>query len=144
MSKLSTEDRAQIIGLTVEDMAIRAISRLTGANKNTIVKLLRDAGTACSEYQDKALRNLSCKRLQLDEIWSFVYAKEKNAPQGMKDAGTATDVWTWTAIDADTKLIPSWYVGSRDTEAAREFIDDLAARLANRVQITTDGYKPYI
>jgi lambda repressor-like predicted transcriptional regulator len=131
MNRLSTKDRAQIIGLMVEGMSIRAISRTTGASKNTIVKLLRDAGTACSEYQDKALRNLSCKRLQLDEIWSFVYAKEKNASQGMKDAGTAGDVWTWSAIDADTKLIPSWYVGSRDTEAAREFVDDLAARLAN-------------
>lgn len=143
MNKLSTQDRAKIIGLMVEGMSIRAISRTTGASKNTIVKLLADAGRACSEYQDKNLRNLSSKRLQLDEIWSFVGVKEKNATAEQKAAGFG-DIWTWTAIDADTKLIPSWYVGARDTVAATEFVGDLASRLKNRVQITSDGHKPYL
>ena len=144
MNKLPTEKRAQILGMMVEGMSIRAIARMTGASKNTIVKLLIDAGEAFSAYQDKALRNLPCKRLQLDEIWSFVYAKEKNASPEMKAAGEAGDIWTWTALDADTKLIASWFVGSRDGGAATHFVCDLAERLANRVQITTDGHKAYL
>lgn len=144
MNRLKTQERAQIIGLMVEGMSIRAIARMTGASKNTIVKLLVDAGEAFSAYQDKALRNLPCKRLQLDEIWSFVYAKERNASPEMKAAGEAGDVWTWTAIDADTKLIASWFVGSRDGGAATHFVCDLAERLANRVQITTDGHRAYL
>jgi IS1 family transposase len=144
MNKLSTKERAQIIGLMVEGMSIRAISRTTGASKNTIGKLLRDAGTACSEYQDKALRNLYCKRLQLDEIWSFVAMKAKNVPQDRKGEFGIGDVWTWTAIDADTKLIASWRVGDRSGETARDFVDDLASRLAGRVQITTDGHNAYL
>lgn len=143
MNKLPLEKRAQILGMMVEGMSIRAISRMTGASKNTIVKLLADAGEACLAYQDKALRNLPCKRLQVDEIWSFVGAKEKNASVEQKAAGMG-DIWTWTAICADTKLIPSWYVGERDSEAAMTFMDDLAPRLANRVQITSDGHKPYV
>ncbi len=113
MNKLPTEKRAQILGMMVEGVSIRAITRLTGVSKNTVVKLLRDAGQACSEYQDKALRNLTCKRLQLDEIWSFVYAKAKNVPTAKKAPEVAGDIWTWTAIDADTKLIASWLVGDR-------------------------------
>lgn len=143
MNKLPLEKRAQILGMMVEGMSIRAISRMTGASKNTIVKLLADAGEACLAYQDKALRGLPCKRLQVDEIWSFVGAKEKNASVEQKAAGMG-DIWTWTAICADTKLIPSWYVGERDSEAAMTFMDDLAPRLANRVQITSDGHKPYV
>ena len=144
MNKLPTKQRAQILGMMVEGMAIRAISRMTGASKNTIVKLLADAGAACLAYQDAHLRNLPCKRLQLDEIWSFNYCKQatvanaRNAPEG------AGDVWTWTAIDADTKLVPSWYIGRRDSEAAIEFICDLKQRLAKRVQITSDGHKAYL
>jgi IS1 family transposase len=144
MNKLPLEKRAQILGMMVEGMSIRAISRMTGASKNTVVKLLVDAGEACSAYQDRAFRNLTCKRLQLDEIWSFVYAKQRNVPQSMKGNAGVGDVWTWTAIDADTKLVPSWLVGSRDGDTAKAFVCDLASRLTNRVQLTTDGHKPYL
>jgi IS1 family transposase len=143
MNKLSIAKRAQILGLMVEGMSIRAISRTTGASKNTIVKLLADAGRACSEYQDKHLRGLTCKKLQLDEIWSFVGCKERNVPTELKGSGIG-DVWTWTAIDADTKLIASWLVGDRSGETAKQFVCDLSSRLANRVQITTDGHRAYI
>ena len=142
MNKLPKKTRAQIIGMMVEGMSIRAITRLTGASKNTVAKLLVDAGRACSEYQDKTLRDLSCKRLQLDEIWSFVYAKAKNVPENK--LGEAGDVWTWTALDADTKLIASWMVGNRSGYTAKLFVNDLADRLSNRVQITSDGHKAYL
>jgi len=144
VNKLPLEKRAQILGMMVEGMSIRSISRLTGASKNTIVKLLADSGRACSEYQDRAFRELTCKRLQLDEIWSFVYAKEKNVPTAKRAPEIAGDVWTWTALDADTKLIASWMVGDRSGETARIFVADLAARLANRVQITSDGHRAYL
>jgi IS1 family transposase len=143
MNRLTIEQRAQILGLMVEGMAIRAISRMTGASKNTIAKLLIDAGRACSDYQDRALRELPCKLLQLDEIWSFVGAKERNVPDAKKGLGIG-DVWTWTAICSDTKLVPSWFVGNRDTEHALAFVMDLKGRLGNRVQITSDGHKPYL
>jgi len=144
MNRLPTEKRAQILGMMVEGMSIRAISRLTGASKNTIAKLLADAGAACLAYQDTVLRDLPCKRLQVDEIWSFVYAKARNVPERLKDDPGVGDVWTWTAIDADTKLVPSWFVGSRDGDAAKRFICDLAHRLANRVQLTSDGHNAYL
>ena len=144
MNKLSRTDRAKILGLMVEGMSMRAISRVTGASKNTIVKLLEDAGDAFSEYQDRVMRGLTCKRIQVDEIWAFVYAKAKNVKTAKSAPEDAGDVWTWMAIDADTKLIPSFYVGSRDADAARHFIGDLALRLANRVQLTSDGHKPYL
>jgi IS1 family transposase len=130
--------------MMVEGVSIRAISRMTGASKNTIVKLLIDAGNACSEYQDRTLRNLPCKRIQTDEIWSFVYAKQKNVPQDMRGQFGVGDVWTWTALCADTKLIPSWYVGTRDADAAWTFMRDVASRLKNRVQLTTDGHRAYL
>ena len=119
MNRLTRDKRSEVLGMMVEGVSLRAISRLTGASKNTIVKLLEDAGEAFSEYQDKHLRNLPCKRLQVDEIWSFVYAKAKNVATSKAAPPQAGDIWTWTAIDADTKLIPSWLVGSRDAEAAR-------------------------
>jgi IS1 family transposase len=144
VNKLSTAKRAQIIGMMVEGMSIRSISRLTGASKNTIVKLLVDAGEACEDYQFRMLRNLPCKRLQLDEIWSFVYAKQRNVPEARKGEFGVGDVWTWTALDADTKLIASWLVGPRDGDTAARFVCDLAGGLTNRVQVTTDGHKPYI
>jgi len=144
MNKLPVAKRAQILGMMVEGVSIRAISRMTGASKNTIVKLLADAGQACSEYQDRTLVNLPCKRLQADEIWSFVYAKQKNVPQEMRGRFGVGDVWTWTALCADTKLVPSWYVGTRDADAAYRFMSDLASRLANRVQLTTDGHHAYL
>ena len=144
MNKLSREARAQILGLMVEGMSMRAISRTTGASKNTIVKLLEDAGEAFSDYQDRTMRGLTCKRVQVDEIWAFVYAKAKNVAAAKAAPDDAGDVWTWMAIDADTKLIPSFYVGKRDAAAAQHFIGDLALRLANRVQLTSDGHKPYL
>ena len=111
MNKLATAKRAQIIGLLVEGTSLRATSRLADCSINTVTKLLVDVGTACADYQDKTLRNLTCKRVQVDEIWSFVYAKQKNVPAGMEDE--AGDIWTWTAIDAETKLVPSWMIGTR-------------------------------
>ncbi len=144
MNKLPTGKRAQILQMMVEGVSIRAISRMTNASKNTIVKLLADAGQACLEYQDRTLRNLPCKLIQADEIWSFVYSKQKNVPQEKRGQFGYGDVWTWTAIDADTKLIPCWHVGRRDADAAYSFMTDLASRLTNRVQLTTDGHHAYL
>jgi IS1 family transposase len=142
MNRLSTEKRAQVIGCLVEGMSIRATVRLTGAAKNTVTKLLVDVGQACSDYQDRTLRGLSCKRIECDEIWSFVGAKQKHVgPEHPADYG---DWWTWTAIDADTKLVPAWYVGARTATDAVEFMTDLAERLDNRVQLTTDGLNSYL
>jgi IS1 family transposase len=116
----------------------------TGASKKAVSKLMVDAGQAAAWYQDRVFRNLTCKRIQVDEIWAFVYAKQKNVASAKKAPPEAGDVWTWTAIDADTKLIPSWFVGGRDSDAAIIFMDDLASRLANRVQLTSDGHKAYL
>jgi IS1 family transposase len=143
MNKLATAERAKIIACLVEGNSIRATARMTGASKNTITKLLCELGTACSAYQDKAFRNLRCKHLQCDEIWSFVYAKEKNCTAEHKKKG-AGDVWTWTAICADSKLIPCWFVGNRDAGCAYHFMHDLKMRLASRVQLTTDGHRAYL
>jgi len=117
---------------------------MTGVSKVTILRLLESLGPACAEYQDKALRGLTCKRIQCDEIWQFCYAKEKNVPADKRGQFGFGDVWTWVAIDADTKLIPTFMLGNRDARTARAFMDDLAARLANRVQLTTDGLKVYL
>jgi len=144
MNKLDAKKRPQILSCLVEGNSIRATVRMTGAAKNTVVKLLADVGAACAEYQDKALRNLPCKRVQCDEIWSFVYAKERNVATAKTAPDGAGDAWTWTAICADTKLVINWAVGPRDTGMAYEFMHDLAGRLANRVQLTTDGLKPYL
>jgi IS1 family transposase len=144
MNKLARDKRIQIISLLTEGMSLRAIARHTGVSINTAMKLLADAGQACSDYQDRVFRDLKCQRLQVDEIWSFVYAKAKNVAGAKSAPEQAGDIWTWTAIDADTKLMPSWYVGRRDAEAANIFISDLAARLANRVQLTSDGHAPYL
>ena len=144
MNKLARDKRIQIISLLTEGRSLRAITRVTGASINTVTKLLVDAGRACSDYQDRAFRNLTCRRIQVDEVWSFVYAKAKNVGTAKAAPDKAGDIWTWTAIDADTKLIPSWRVGSRDGEEAKAFIADLASRLANRVQLTSDGHRPYL
>jgi len=144
MNSLDNAKREQVIASLVEGNSIRATVRMTGVAKNTIVKLLEDIGVACAEYQDKAFRNLRCKRIQCDEIWSFVGSKQKNVPADKADVFGFGDVWTWVAIDADTKLVPCWMVGPRNAEAANEFISDLAERLATRVQLTTDGFKPYL
>ncbi len=144
MNQLSTEKRAMIVRCLVEGNSIRATVRMTGAAKNTVVKLLRDLGQACSEYQDRALRNLPCKRLQVDEIWSFVYAKARNVPASMATDPSVGDVWTWVAIDADTKLVPTYMLGGRDAGTARAFMQDLAGRLSERVQLTSDGHQAYL
>ena len=143
MNKLQTDKRAQILNCLCEGNSLRATSRLINVSINTVVKLLIDAGNACSRYQDEVLRNHSCKRLQCDEVWAFCYAKDKNCTEEMKQKG-AGSVWTWAAIDAETKLIPCWYVGNRDAEAAYHFMHDLAGRLAHRVQLTTDAHRPYL
>src|SRR3989454_10374131 len=144
MNRLPLERRAQIIGLLAEGNSLRATSRLADVSINTVTKLLLDVGAACEEYQDKTLRNLKCRRIQCDEIWAYVYAKAKNVPEAHKGEWGYGDVWTWVAIDADTKLAPSWAVGRRDGFTATAFIRDLADRLATRVQLTTDGHKPYL
>ena len=144
MNKLSTKERAAIIAALVEGNSIRATCRMTGAAKGTVLKLLADIGKACEKYQDEKLRNLPCRRIQCDEIWSFCYAKEKNVPEEFKDRFGFGDVWTWTAICADTKLIAGFLVGDRTAIYARKFIDDLASRLANRIQLTTDGHRAYL
>jgi IS1 family transposase len=144
MNKLTRDERARILHLLCEGTSIRAITRMTGASKTTVTKLVVDAGTAAAWYQDRVFHNLSCKRLQIDEIWGFVGAKAKNADPVLKAAGKAGDAWLWMATDAQTKIVPCWHIGSRDGGAAMEFIDDLASRLANRVQITTDGHKAYL
>lgn len=144
MNRLSTEKRAAIIGCLVEGNSIRSTVRITGASKNTITKLLVDLGAACAEYQDTTLRELPCKTIEADEIWSFCYAKQKNVPEQFRETPGYGDVWTWTAICADTKLVPSWLVGERTTEDALTFAHDLRSRLAEpRVQITTDGLAAY-
>jgi IS1 family transposase len=144
MNKLSREDRSRILHLLCEGNSMRAVTRLTGASKKAVSKLMVDAGQASSWYQDRVFRNLACKRIQVDEIWAFVYAKQKNVPLAKNAPDGAGDVWTWTAIDADSKLIPSWFVGGRDSDTAIIFMDDLASRLANRVQLTSDGHKAYL
>lgn len=143
MNRLTTKDRARILSVLCEGMGVNAACRVTGASKNTVLKLLAEGGEACALYQDRVMNGLTCKRIECDEIWSFVGMKERNVPEELRGAGFG-DVYTWTAIDADTKLVPCWHVGDRSIEAARAFIDDLAQRLANRVQLTTDGYKTYL
>ena len=141
---LSNADRAAVVAALVEGNSIRATSRMTGVARNTVTKLLLDLAEVCAKVSDERLRNLPCKRLQIDEIWEFCYAKEKNVPADKKGIFGYGDVWTFVAIDADTKLVPSWLVGSRDAGSATELMQDLASRLSNRVQITTDGLKAYI
>ncbi|MEA2372707.1 MAG: hypothetical protein QOH12_3101 [Solirubrobacteraceae bacterium] len=144
MNRLSTEKRARIIGSLVEGNSIRATVRMTGAAKNTVTKLLVDLGAACADYQAATLVNLPCTTVECDEIWAFCYAKQKNVPEEHQGTFGYGDVWTWTAICADTKLVPSWLVGERTVDDAWAFMTDLQARLANRVQLTTDGHRSHI
>ncbi len=144
MNRLNAEKRAMVLRCLVEGNSIRSTVRITGVAKNTILKLLVDAGKACAEYQNKTLRNLTCKRLQVDEIWSFCYAKQKNVPKPFKNKFGYGGVWTLSAICADTKLVPSWLLGIRDADTAYVFLTDLYARLKNRVQVTTDGHNMYL
>src|SRR5450759_1639593 len=144
MNKLSPEKRAQTLQMMAEGISLRAITRWTLVSRTTLLKLLEDAGKAFSEYQDRVLVNLPCKRLQVDEAWAFCYAKQKNVPTAKAAPEGAGDIWTWVGLDADTKLVASWYVGGRDSEAAMTFMDYLAPRMASRVQLTSDGHKPYL
>jgi IS1 family transposase len=143
MNRLSTAQRVAVVKALVEGCSIRSTVRMTGVSKNTISKLLLQLGAACTQYQDATLRNLHCRRLQCDEIWSFVGGKDKNITDEQKQNGLGS-IWTWTALDADTKLIASWLVGSRDSQSAYEFMQDVAGRLRGRVQLTTDGHRPYL
>ena len=145
MNRLSTERRGQVIGCLTEGMSIRATVRVTGVAKNTIVNLLADLGAACAEYQDAAFQNLNCKIIECDEIWAFCYSKQKNIPSEFQGTYGYGDVWTWTAIDAETKLVPSWLVGERTTEDCYTFLRDLKLRLlpGQRIQLSTDGFGPY-
>jgi IS1 family transposase len=144
MNRLPVAKRVQIVSMMVEGCSLRAISRVADVSINTVTKLLVDLGTACAKFQDEHLRNLPCKRIECDEIWSFVYAKAKNVPEEKRGEFGYGDVWTWTALCATTKLVPSWLVATRDAGAAHEFMTDLAGRLRGRVQLTTDGHKPYL
>ena len=144
MNKLTLHKRAQIIAALSEGVGINSVCRMTGVAKHTVLKLLADLGPACARYQDEKLRNLPCERVQADEIWAFCFAKDKNLPEELKGKFGFGSVWTWTAICADTKLIISWLVGERSAPYAIKFIDDLASRLAHRIQLTTDGHKPYL
>lgn len=131
MNRLGVKQQVQMLSALVEGNSIRATSRMTGVAFNTVLKFVVDAGEACASYQDETLRNLTCKRLQADEIWSFIGTKRQ-------------DIWTWTAICADTKLVPSWYVGPRNAASAYRFLSDLASRLSHRIQLTTDGHRAYM
>ncbi len=144
MYTLSLEQKIRVVSSLVEGNSIRATCRITDVAKGTVTRLLGSIGKACLEYQDVVLRDLPCKYIQCDEIWSFCYAKEKNVPEELKGKLGFGDVWTWVAIDAETKLVPSWSVGLRDANYAQKFMDDLKSRLANRVQLTTDGHKVYL
>jgi len=143
MNRLSTERRAQILGMLVEGNSLRATTRMAGCSINTVSKLLLDIGAACAAYQDEHLRDLPCKTIEADEILSFVYSKQKNIPDELKGIFGIGDVWTWTALCADTKLIASWYVGGRDRDDATAFLSDLKERLSGRIQLTTDGHAAY-
>ena len=144
MNQLDAADRAHILHLLCEGNSIRAVTRLTGASKITVSKLLIDAGKACMAFHDENVRDVKAKRVQCDEIWSFTYAKQKNVASAKRQDLAYGDTWTWTALDADSKLIVSYMVGGRDGEYALAFMDDLRSRLANRVQLTTDGHRAYL
>lgn len=143
MNRLDNARRTQILAALCEGASVNATARQTGVSKVTILKLLEDIGHVCEAYQRETLVNLPCQRLQCDEIWGFVQAKERNVPRDEKGRGRG-DCWTWTAIDADTKLVPCWHVGARDADSAAYFMEDLASRLAHRVQLTTDGHRAYL
>ncbi len=144
MNKLPMEKRVQILTMLVEGSSMRSVSRVSGVSINTVTKLLVDAGYACAAFHDEKVRGVKAKAIQCDEIWSFSYAKNKNVKFAKNAPESAGDVWTWTAIDADSKLIVSWHVGDRSQHTGISFMGDLKARLANRVQLTTDGHKAYL
>jgi IS1 family transposase len=144
MNKLSTTKKVAVISALVEGVSVRATSRITGVAKGTILRLLADVGMACAEYQDRTLRNIAAKRVQIDEIWNFCYAKQKAVTPEMLAVRPAGDVWTFVAIEAQTKLVLGWRIGNRDGAAATAFVKDIAARLSSRIQLTTDGHRMYL
>ncbi len=144
MNRLNPDKQKQVIAALVEGNSIRATCRMTGVAKGTVLKLLADIGTVCAEYQHEHRRDLTCKKILCDEIWSFCYSKDKNVPEDKKGKFGYGDVWTWTAICADSKLVPAFFIGSRDLVSAKVFMNDLASRMEHRIQITTDGHKAYI
>jgi len=143
MNKLTIQKRVQVLGALVEGNSIRSTVRMTGAAKNTVVKLLQDIGQVCEQYHDKVMVNLPCKHIQVDEIWSFCYAKQKNVPEKYQGQHGYGDVWTYVALDPDTKLVPAWLVGERNALWAKRFMYDLSWRMANRIQLTTDAFRLY-
>lgn len=144
MKRLTRAQRVAVVAALVEGNSLRSTVRLTNVSMPTVLKLLGELGAVCAKYQDVTLRNLGCRRLQADECWSYVYAKAKNVPEKMRGEFGYGDVWTWVALDADTKLVPSWRVGPRDLATAYDFMHDLAERLSHRVQLTTDGLRVYL
>jgi IS1 family transposase len=145
MNRLDSKTRAQVISCLIEGCSIRSTVRMTGVAKKTVMRVLVEVGEVCADYQDKVFRNLNCRRLQLDEMWGWIYCKDKNRTEEIaKKCPEAGDVWLWVAIDADSKLVPSWTLGQRDTRTAVDFVYDLSQRLRNRVQITSDGHRPYV
>jgi IS1 family transposase len=144
MNRLSSEQRIQVISCLIEGNSIRSTVRMTGVAKKTVMRLLIECGEFCAEYQDRLFRNLKCRRLQVDEMWSFCYCKQRNVTPEIAENHVAGDVWVWSAIDAETKLVPAWYIGQRDAVAATTFIADLETRLVSRVQLTSDGHKVYL
>jgi IS1 family transposase len=144
MNKLSTAERVSVVAALVEGNSINSTVRMTGISKPTILKLLGELGAACRKYHDAHVRNVAAKRVQCDEVWSFCYAKAKNVPADKRGQFGFGDIWTWTALDADSKLMITWNIGLRDAGYAHEFMQDVSERLANRVQLTTDGHKAYL
>jgi IS1 family transposase len=144
MNKLSMAERVTVVRCLVDGNSMRATARIAGVARNTIDKLLVELGSACSKFQDTTLRNLACRRVQVDECWAFCYCKPKNLTQEIAESRIAGDIWSWAAIDADTKLVPCWTIGKRDAETAEAFVSDLASRLADRVQLTSDGLRVYL
>src|SRR5271167_1294291 len=145
MNRLTNEKRAQVINCLIEGCSIRSTVRMTGVAMKTVMRVLVEVGDVCADYQDRVFRNLRCKRLQLDEMWSWIYCKEKNRTEEIArknpDAG---DVWLWVCVDADSKLVPSWRLGQRDLATATEFVNDLATRVKGREQITTVALRTYV
>ena len=144
MNQLPIEKRAQALTMLVEGSSMRSVTRVLGISFNAVAKLVVDAGKACMEYHDEAVRDVKARHIQADEIWAFCYSKQRNAERAQGVIDAAGDVWTWTGIDSDTKLLVSWLVGGRDSDSAVDFMDDLRGRLANRVQLSTDGHSAYL
>jgi len=145
MNRLDHMTRAQVIGCLIEGCSIRSTVRMTGVAKKTVLRVLVEVGEVCADYQDHSFRNLRCKRLQLDEMWAWIYCKEKNRTEEIaRKQPDAGDVWLWVAVDADSKLVPSWRLGQRDLATATDFVNDLASRVKGRVQVTTDALKTYV